>query len=532
MDIDVGDLREHYEELTRNATSLFQQFTLSIESQNTYTEGRFRQVVQNCQTFGHDVWTAIGGIRDDAKGKEDAFSNRINRINDDVRLLKVGEDYWKTAVTEWAALQEQRQLRIAEEIGNMREESHCRTHESHKEIAEQLPKEMKVQVEKLKKEQDEIMRGLREAEKKVDEADNENANTVYETEMEMLRNFYMRSGAPSPSPHQRKIPGTWSAIPARGQGRNKLPPPPPPPAGQQGNNDEPQRPKKDSDVDFFRRALRNLGGNIHANRELAIFFANQELELEKARAQKRNRSDRVQTVVKRPTRKAPKEFDGELDSDFTTWKMDVEIHFEYYEQEFTNEKDRISWIGSILKEKAQRWHQARIKSLTSQRLPDNWGAYWQAVETQFKNEHEITESALKLRGLKYKGHISDYLVKLKDLNRKVESAGEVFRDQVKSQMPSEIVDMMYTIGPIPLEDEEFLRVLELAGKRVEEKRRDSKSGDKTPNKEEKHKDNTENKIKNKKRKKRKTIRIMRGVKSKKETRRKNASLNLRILRKP
>jgi hypothetical protein len=45
---------------------------------------------------------------------------------------------------------------------------------------------MKVLVEKLKKEQDENMRRLREAEKEVDEANDENAKTVYETEMEML----------------------------------------------------------------------------------------------------------------------------------------------------------------------------------------------------------------------------------------------------------------------------------------------------------------------------------------------------------
>jgi hypothetical protein len=70
-------------------------------------------------------------------------------------------------------------------------------------------------------------------------------------------------------------------------------------------------------------------------------------------------------------------------------------------------------------------------------------------------------------------------------------------------MPSEIVDMMYMIGPIPMEDEEFLRVLELAGKRVEEKRSDSKSGDKAPKKEEKHIDNKENKRKNNKEKKEK-----------------------------
>jgi DNA-binding ferritin-like protein len=58
---------------------------------------------------------------------------------------------------------------------------------------------MKVQVEKLKKEQDEIMRRLRGAEKKVDETDDENAETVYQTKMETLRKFHMRSGAPSPS---------------------------------------------------------------------------------------------------------------------------------------------------------------------------------------------------------------------------------------------------------------------------------------------------------------------------------------------
>jgi hypothetical protein len=99
-------------------------------------------------------------------------------------------------------------------------------------------------------------------------------------------------------------------------------------------------------------------------------------------------------------------------------------------------------------------------------------------------------------------------------------------------MLSEIVELMYTIGPIPIEDEEFLRVLELARTRVEQKRRDSKSGDKAPKKEEKHKDNKENKIKYEKRTKRKTIRIMMGLKSKKKTHRKKVSLNLTMSKNP
>jgi hypothetical protein len=50
IDIDIRDLREHYKTLMRNA-SFFQQFTLSIKIQNTYTEGRFYQLIENCQTF-------------------------------------------------------------------------------------------------------------------------------------------------------------------------------------------------------------------------------------------------------------------------------------------------------------------------------------------------------------------------------------------------------------------------------------------------------------------------------------------------
>jgi hypothetical protein len=75
---------------------------------------------------------------------------------------------------------------------------------------------------------------------------------------------------------------------------------------------------------------------------LAIFIAKQELELEKSRATKRYSSGRFQTVVKRPTRKVLNKFDSELDSDFTTWKMNVELHFEYYDQEFANKKNRVS----------------------------------------------------------------------------------------------------------------------------------------------------------------------------------------------
>jgi hypothetical protein len=58
----------------------------------------------------------------------------------------------------------------------------------------------------------------------VDEADDENAETVYETEMEMLRHCHMSSGALSRCPPQGNTLSASRAISAGGQGGNKLPP--------------------------------------------------------------------------------------------------------------------------------------------------------------------------------------------------------------------------------------------------------------------------------------------------------------------
>jgi hypothetical protein len=66
--------------------------------------------------------------------------------------------------------------------------------------------------------------------------------------------------------------GTSRAISGGGQGGNQLPPHPCPPPGQHGTNDEPERPKKEGYVDFFRRGLRNLGRDIPINQELAMLL--------------------------------------------------------------------------------------------------------------------------------------------------------------------------------------------------------------------------------------------------------------------
>jgi hypothetical protein len=61
------------------------------------------------------------------------------------------------------------------------------------------------------------------------------------------------------------------------------------------------------------------------------------------------------------------------------------------------------------------------------------------------------------------------------LNFAVASVGQVFRDEVKAQLPNDTVNMMYILGPIPGDDDAFLQVVELAGKRIEEIKRYAKA---------------------------------------------------------
>jgi hypothetical protein len=73
-------------------------------------------------------------------------------------------------------------------------------------------------------------------------------------------------------------------------------------------------------------------------------------------------------------------------------------------------------------------------------------AYWQSPAAQFWYEYEVTQASQKMTDLRYKGDISDYLVTPKDLNRRVNSAGQASRDQLRLQIPDKIVDMNLWLG--------------------------------------------------------------------------------------
>jgi hypothetical protein len=83
----------------------------------------------------------------------------------------------------------------------------------------------------------------------------------------------------------------------------------------------------------------------------------------------------LETIFNRPTKQPPDLFDSEIKPDITSWKQAGETHFDYYRAEFSREKDKISWLEGILKDKARRWNQPRARKLQQLRVRENWPAY-------------------------------------------------------------------------------------------------------------------------------------------------------------
>jgi hypothetical protein len=98
MEIDISDMRSYYETQSKNPSELFWKITQNQSFESALAEEPFKEIVRDCVIFGNEIWTTISGLRNDAQGKENAHTERANRINDDIRLLKAGDDYWKKDV--------------------------------------------------------------------------------------------------------------------------------------------------------------------------------------------------------------------------------------------------------------------------------------------------------------------------------------------------------------------------------------------------------------------------------------------------
>lgn len=178
------------------------------------------------------------------------------------------------------------------------------------------------------------------------------------------------------------------------------------------------------------------------------------------------------TVKEAPIR-TPETFDGEDLTVFRGWWRSVEEYLHIKRARFHDDLDKIYFLGSLLKKRARSWHQARQSDMERLRVSDNWKGYSDALKEQFIDKQEDRRDLQRMKQLRYNGNIDDYMLRLKELNGRVNAQGLQFQDLVMKAMPSQIVEMVYNRhGKIPEEDTELLATLQEAGHVIELKKQD------------------------------------------------------------
>jgi hypothetical protein len=165
-------------------------------------------------------------LRQDAEGKEKAHTDPANRIDDDLRLLKVGDDYWKKPIHSWAQGQDRRHEHLAVHVGQQIEQlrGHVEIRKAHTEqaLAKQFYEKLKNFEQQRQRDKDCRRRAgalmakcLQSAEEQLILAKGTDAQTIFDTEMEAIRNLQI---VPPP---QENTPGILTV------GKQNPPPIPP-----------------------------------------------------------------------------------------------------------------------------------------------------------------------------------------------------------------------------------------------------------------------------------------------------------------
>jgi hypothetical protein len=90
-------MRNDYKTLNKNSSELFLEMTWNQVFESPVVEELLNKIVWDYQIFDNDIWTAISGLYNQAKGRGNAHRDRANRINDDLSLVKARYDVWKMA---------------------------------------------------------------------------------------------------------------------------------------------------------------------------------------------------------------------------------------------------------------------------------------------------------------------------------------------------------------------------------------------------------------------------------------------------
>ncbi|KAI1439363.1 hypothetical protein F5Y02DRAFT_97479 [Annulohypoxylon stygium] len=183
----------------------------------------------------------------------------------------------------------------------------------------------------------------------------------------------------------------------------------------------------------------------------------------------------VTSVVTNPVHlNKPSTYDGKDLSKFRAWWMKVDAYLQTYADSFKEDLPRINWVGSLLTDKAQLWHQQRATAIKNSKQiiggiiytrVDSWDQYVGALHERFSDPSERHRNAKKMTELKYQGDIDQYLTELLDLNEAVKWSGTTFQNHIAKTLPDDITRLVYSRqGEVPETDDEFVQAIRGAGR--------------------------------------------------------------------
>ncbi|KAG6177019.1 hypothetical protein E4U10_000346 [Claviceps purpurea] len=161
----------------------------------------------------------------------------------------------------------------------------------------------------------------------------------------------------------------------------------------------------------------------------------------------------------------PQNFSGKNQHKFRSWWDTVIAYLESFPNSFDTDRIKINWVGSLLTDTAQDWHQYRVKrnKVTSQE--DSWATYCMAIEGRFTDAAEGSTNLDRMAQLRYEGDTAKYLTDLLQLNDIVGWSGLPFRTHISRTLPDKIIKLVFsTQGSVPDNDEDFLKAIAAAGR--------------------------------------------------------------------
>ena len=166
---------------------------------------------------------------------------------------------------------------------------------------------------------------------------------------------------------------------------------------------------------------------------------------------------------KRIAVKAPEMYGGEK-SEFRLWWRKIKDYFDINTPSLPTDKIKIQTVGTFLKGTALSWYQQRRGELKASKTKDTWRQFKAAMEDRFTDHMEMRKDWRKMRQLRYKGDIQEYLSKLLEINGRVGAKGEPLREVITAAMTPEMHRAIYQrYRRLPVDDKELIAAVRDVG---------------------------------------------------------------------